>query len=337
MRLIFSRNFWSLLVVVMLSSIFIGCKSDVKSTNEAKVKSDVEIGVITYSYRSMPDQSAEATLNYIVESGISAIELMGDPAESFAGKPESKVDYTGYRDLRSQKQKGTLSEEGMIKLDVIEKDIKEYANQVAEWRATVSMDKFKELRKMYNDAGVTIYAFKPDALRDHHTDEEIGWAMRAAKALGASHVTVELPSDPAHTQRLGDMGEKYQMYIGYHGHTQQTPTWWDTALEQSKYNGINIDLGHYIAAGNTDAIEFIKKNHERILSMHIKDRHNPANGKENKLWGKGDTPIVAVLNLMKDNKYKFPATVEMEYAVREGKTAVDEVKTSVDYCKEALK
>ena len=60
-------------------------------------------------------------------------------------------------------------------------------------------------------------------------------------------------------------------------------------------------------------------------------------GKENKLWGKGDTPIVAVLNLMKDNKYKFPATVEMEYAVREGKTAVDEVKTSVDYCKEALK
>src|SRR5690606_17149802 len=36
----------------------------------------VQIGTITYSYRSMADQSAEATLKYVVDSGISAIELM---------------------------------------------------------------------------------------------------------------------------------------------------------------------------------------------------------------------------------------------------------------------
>src|SRR3954453_798633 len=47
----------------------------------------VQIGTITYSFRSMPDQSAEATLKYIVDSGISAIELMGGPVESFAGAP----------------------------------------------------------------------------------------------------------------------------------------------------------------------------------------------------------------------------------------------------------
>src|SRR5689334_25407511 len=49
----------------------------------------VQIGTITYSYRSMPDQSAEATLKYILDSGISAIELMGGPVESFAGAPSS--------------------------------------------------------------------------------------------------------------------------------------------------------------------------------------------------------------------------------------------------------
>src|SRR6476646_2494641 len=48
----------------------------------------VSIGTITYSYRSMPDQSAEATLLYVVESGISQIELMNGPAESFAGAPQ---------------------------------------------------------------------------------------------------------------------------------------------------------------------------------------------------------------------------------------------------------
>ena len=59
----------------------------------------VQIGVITYSFRSMPDQSAEATLKYVTESGISAIELMGGPAESFAGIPESSINRRAYYQL----------------------------------------------------------------------------------------------------------------------------------------------------------------------------------------------------------------------------------------------
>ena len=41
----------------------------------------VRVGAITYSYRTMPDQSAEATLRYIVDSGISQIEFMGPPSK----------------------------------------------------------------------------------------------------------------------------------------------------------------------------------------------------------------------------------------------------------------
>src|ERR1051325_4916110 len=51
------------------------------------VVNGVNLGTITYSYRSMPDQSAEAILRYVVDSGISAIEFMGDPVEAFAGAP----------------------------------------------------------------------------------------------------------------------------------------------------------------------------------------------------------------------------------------------------------
>jgi hypothetical protein len=48
----------------------------------------VRIGVITYSYRSMPGANdAEALLKYIVDSGISGIELMGPAAEIYAGSP----------------------------------------------------------------------------------------------------------------------------------------------------------------------------------------------------------------------------------------------------------
>src|ERR1044071_1464045 len=48
----------------------------------------VQIGVITYSYRSMPGATdAEALLKYIVDSGVSGIELLGPAAEIYAGSP----------------------------------------------------------------------------------------------------------------------------------------------------------------------------------------------------------------------------------------------------------
>ena len=36
----------------------------------------------------------------------------------------------------------------------------EQAAKLKAWRTSVSMDAFKKLRKMYNDAGVTIYALE---------------------------------------------------------------------------------------------------------------------------------------------------------------------------------
>lgn len=44
----------------------------------------VQIGTITYSYRSMPGD-AVSVLHHILASGISSVELMGNTAESFAG------------------------------------------------------------------------------------------------------------------------------------------------------------------------------------------------------------------------------------------------------------
>ena len=137
------------------------------------------------------------------------------------------------------------------------------------------MDKFVELRKMYNDAGVKIHAWKPNALGSKNTDAEIDYAFNAGKALGVTHVTVELPTDDAQTKRLGEIAEKHKIYVGYHAHTQATPTLWDTALSQSKYNAINLDIGHYTAGTSSSPVEFILKNHERIVSMHIKDSEIP--------------------------------------------------------------
>src|ERR1051326_9163095 len=61
----------------------------------------VQIGTITYSYRQITaDQSAEATLKYILDSGISAVELMGGPVESFAARRQAGAAVRGVRGVR---------------------------------------------------------------------------------------------------------------------------------------------------------------------------------------------------------------------------------------------
>lgn len=237
----------------------------------------------------------------------------------------------------SKKRDGGLTDDEEKEFADMQAQLADYGKQVSEWRKTVSMEKFVQFRKMYDDAGVSIYAFKPrNTFGKDNTDADIDWGMRTGKALGASHVTVEHPGDDAHTKRLGEMAKKQGMYIAYHGHEQQIPTLWDTALQQSKFNMMNLDLGHYVAAGNSDPLEIIKAKHDRFKSMHLKDRQTPAHGKENLAWGRGDTPITEALQMIRDNGYKFPATVELEYEIPEGSDAVKEVRTCLEYCRKAL-
>lgn len=296
----------------------------------------VQIGVITYSFRSMPDQSAEATLKYILESGFSAIELMGDPAENFAGKPATSFDRRKFFGLLRKQRNGSISDQEKGELRGMQAQQTEYRKKLAQWRATVQMDKFKQLRKMYKKAGVEIYGFKPSTFGKNNSDAEIDYGFRAAKALGASHVTLEHPSDDAHTLKLGTMAKKHKIRVAYHGHTQQTPTFWDTALGQSKFNAMNPDLGHYVAAGYEDSLGLLSKYHKNIYSIHLKDRQSKANGQTNMPWGEGDTPIPEILQLMQRGKFKFPGTVELEYQIPEGSDAIKEVQNCLEFCRKAL-
>jgi sugar phosphate isomerase/epimerase len=284
----------------------------------------VQLGTITYSFRSMPTD-AESVLRYCIEANISAIEMMGTTVEAFAGAPNVSTEpmkpFTpGPRPELTEEQKAERAKR---------------AKEAAAWRASVAMDKFEQLRKMYKDAGVTIYAYKPNAFGVNNTDAEVDYGMRAAKALGATHVTLELPQEAGQTKRLSDIAAKNKILVAYHGHEQQTPTIWDAALAESKYNALNCDLGHYTAAGY-NAVELIEAKHDRIASAHLKDRQNPEHGKANLVWGTGDTPIVQILQTMKKNKYKFPGTIELEYQIPEGSDAVKEVAKCVEYARKAL-
>jgi sugar phosphate isomerase/epimerase len=310
--------------------LFVASKSAIAEnvfgfSNTNSLINGVQVGAITFSFRSLPG-SATQLLQYCVEANITAIELMGDAIEQYAGAPTSPVQW-----VPGIKIEWT---------DELKAKMKTYQTELVKWRETVNMDKFKEIKKMYNKAGVSIYAFKPNALNPTNTDGEIEYALKAAKALGAKSVTVEIPNDPKHSKRLGDLGEKHGVYIGYHAHLQATDTAWDLALSQSPFNSMNLDCGHYIAAGGANTKEsllaLIKTKHDRITSMHIKDRQNKVNGGKNMPWGQGDTPLKEILTLLKENKFAIPATIELEYDIPEGSDAIKETRKCMEYAKKIL-
>jgi sugar phosphate isomerase/epimerase len=108
------------------------------------------------------------------------------------------------------------------------------------------------------------------------------------------------------------------------------PESFKAALEMSKQFAVNLDIGHFFAAG-FDPVEYIEAHHARITSLHIKDRKKE-NG-PNTPWGEGDTPIKEVLQLLKRKKYNIPANIEYEY---QGQDTVAEVKKCFQYIKDAL-
>ena len=250
------------------------------------------VGAITYSYRSMPDQSAEATLKYVVDSGISQIEFMGGPVEAFAGAPAAPEGGGGRRGGQPPTPEQQAAQ-------------REAADKLKAWRTSVSMDRFKALRKMYNDAGVTIYAWK--RLTPNMSDAELEYMFNVAEALGCTHTTLELTDDVAQLKRIGAFAEKKKIYAAYHTHLQGSMTAFDAAFAASKGNMANVDFGHFVAAGG-DPMAFLMKFHDRIASFHLKDRTTPANGQKNLPWGTGDTPLKALLQAVKKNKWSMPAT-----------------------------
>ena len=298
----------------------------------------VTIGVQTYSFRTQEDESPLAILEYIKETGIKHVELMGNHAEPFAGAPASPMDDPAKRAIMiKQWRQQELTEEEAELAVLLREEMVQFNADMAQWRSEVDYSKFEELRELYAANGISIYAFKPSVFGKDNTDDDIRYGMRAAKALGANHVTVEHPEDDEHTARLGKIAEEEGILMAYHGHMQQTPTLWDTALAQSSGNSMNLDFGHYIAAENENPLQIIKDKHASIASMHLKDRQKKSNGGGNLMWGTGDTPIAEVVTLIRDNGYTFPITVELEYEIPEGSDAVQEVKRSFEYIKNILK
>ena len=269
----------------------------------------VHVGCITYSYRGGVD-TAEYTLKCLLEDGLSETELMDGPIRSFAGIQGGGG---GRRGPNAHPQQPPVDDAERAK------------------RREAQLAKCVEIRKMYNDAGVNIHIHK---FPFGQTDEAIDFNFEVAKALGCKAITTERNDEQA--KRLAPFAARHKTWVAFHNHTNNVPTMddIDPLMKIGDYIGFNLDIGHYVAGTKGKSpIPVIEKYHEKIISLHLKDR--TADG-GNLPWGTGQTPIKEVLQLLKKEKWPIYADIELEYAVPKDSSPVAEVAKCVQYCKEAL-
>jgi sugar phosphate isomerase/epimerase len=254
----------------------------------------VIIGAQTYSLR---DRDADKAL-------LALQELKIDTVEMFSGHAEPAF------------KRGTPREE------------------VRQWRLTVPLSHFKDLRKKYNDGGVTIHAYNY-SFREDYTEKEIARGFEFADALGAKIITAS--SNVSTAKKVDPFAKKAKIRVGMHNHSRivanefATPEDFLAAMKgMSKYICINLDIGHFVAA-NFEPVKFMEEWHSRIVTLHIKDRKK--NQGANLPFGEGDTPIKDVLTWLKTNRISIPSNIEYEY---KGADTVAEIRKCVEYCRKIV-
>ena len=205
--------------------------------------------------------------------------------------------------------------------------------ELRRWRETVTLDTFHRIRERLSRASIKLSAYNI-SITDTFSAIELERAFDMMAALGAPLITSS--SNIATVARIIPVAERRKVVVAMHNHSRIDPNEFATAkslteaMAKSKFIWTSLDVGHFTAA-NEDAVAFLKQHHDRIATLHLKDRKRDQ-GPHLEL-GAGDTPIIPVLKMVRDNRWPIPLNIEYEY---EGGDSVDEVRKCLDYCRRAL-
>jgi sugar phosphate isomerase/epimerase len=260
----------------------------------------VQVGAITYSFRALSD--AHAIVKAMVTMGLGEVELMSNHAESLAGAPAGP----------------------------------DKADALRAWRLHTTAATWAPVRRTFDNAGIELRSLCYNMNVKTFSDADIEYGLSMAQHLGVKVMSTSTQVSMA--RRVAPIADTHRILVAYHGHANvqepdevSTPESFAACLSFSKYHAINLDIGHFTAAGY-DAVAFLRQQHSRITHLHLKDRRTPAHGAANVSWGEGDTPIGQALQLLSREKWDIPANIEFEYP---GDPLV-EVPRCLAFCRRAL-
>ena len=254
---------------------------------------NVTLGVQSYSFRDHANRSIDGMIDAMRQVGLAHVELWQGHIEP---------------------QKASREE-------------------LRKWRETVSLDEFRKIKEKFDRGGITVTAYNI-SFKDDFSDAEIERGFEMTKALGSKVITAS--ANTKVVSRVAPIAARHKIPVAMHNHSRIAPDEFATpddfvkAMKASPFIATNLDIGHYTAA-NFDAVAFLQQHHDRILSLHIKDRKR--NDGPNVPFGEGDTPIGPVLRLVRDRGWAIPANIEYEY---KGGDIIQEVKRCLEFCRRQL-
>ena len=296
--MILTRREWNGLVVGGLLSAPVASLARASALQSSKI-AGVRVGTQSYSFRDRTLDEAIAAMQVV---GLSYCEL-----------------WSGHVEIRSV----IAVPEGGNRREATRR-----------WRLDpATSDYFREIAGKFQRAGIALTSYDVPFNNDF-TDEEIARVFELASMLGVKVVTSSAQVSVA--PRLEPFAAKAGIKVGFHNHSRITPNEFATpddfaTATQGRPNmAITLDIGHFTAA-NFDALTFLDEHHDRIVSMHLKDRKRDQGA--TLPFGEGDAKVAEVLRRLRDRKWDIPAHIEYEY---KGQDTVEEMKRLFGYCRQVL-
>ena len=289
----------------------------------------VRLGASTYSFRELPHATGADNVDAVIAAlqfaGVTEIELSSFDLEP--GLPRMGPEPPPPGAYRPPTIPWTPDQLAAAKLA--------YRNSVRDWRLETPDSVFRAHKARFDAAGIRIFSLRTD-FDESFTDQEIAAIFDQAALMGAGIVSTTTTLRVA--SRIAPIAEKHQALAAFHTGPSAanpdavaTPANIASALAISKNFRVNLDLGNFTAL-NLESAAFLQENRALIAHVTVKDR--TINGGGNEVLGEGDTPIKAILGLLKRGKYGIPAFVEYEY-IGLG-TPRDEVRKCMTFATQAL-
>jgi sugar phosphate isomerase/epimerase len=194
---------------------------------------------------------------------------------------------------------------------VIPAGYEEARDGLRQWRLKAPLDRFRQIRKKFDAAGVDLFSYVM-TIGDDFTEAEIDAVYKHMQALGVDKFCTN-QTRVGMAERFAPFSNKYKIKAAFHTHQQSqdpnevsSPESLAKVLGMSKYFMVNLDIGWYFDGGN-DPLAYLLAHPDRITHLHVRDR---AAGGGQADVGEGILQIDQMLKTVRDKKYDIAFILE---------------------------
>jgi len=272
-------------------------------------QSEVRLGLNTWSLRALSrDEAIPVIIQAMKQSRLHDCQILFSHVEPTKFNPVFPV--------------GILSAPKWSPTPRQREEQKQTATALTDWRLSVPMNYFENIRSAFEKQGLRIKAY---AVRLGTLEAEIDRQFLMAKTLGADSVIARIPEP--RTSLVAAAAEKHRMIVGLQFSDMKLLV---RQLAASKYFRMDPDIGDLTKA-KVDALSFVQANYQSMSSIDLKDAMV---GGISVPFGEGDSNMKEVLQFLQEKQAPITAYVDCDYAGTGRST--DEIERCVSYTRSII-